>query len=358
MKTLLFTIEYPPFKGGVANYYGNIVKYWPDKSSIFVLDGKNNRLLSKRLRPPWLKAFVSLQKEIKANRIDHVIVGHILPLGTVAYYLSKFCKFDYSVALHGMDIQYAMKKRRKKIMAKKILKKAKVIICNSSFVQGLAKDFLGEDYKDKIKVVNPGIMPQGMYKAGKVKKIKQDYNPDNKFLLFTVSRLVKRKGHDMVIKALDFLSPKYSDIIYAAAGTGPDEKYLKELAKNKKNIVFLGNITEEDKWAWLRACDVFIMPSRVIEGDVEGFGIVYLEAAIAGKPVIAGRSGGAEDAVIDEETGLLAYPDSPEDIAEAITELQNSWSRRYEMGQRAQKRALEQFLWPRQAEKFYQIINN
>jgi len=358
MKTLLFTIEFPPFKGGVANYYENIIKYWPKPDEIFLLNNNDGKLVNKSFWPKWLPAFWQLYGAIKKHKIKHVIVGQILPLGTVSFYLAKFLGFKYTVVLHGMDLEYAKKVGRKKKMARKILTKSESIICNSNYVKELCSNFLNKKMDDKIHVVNPGIMPRGLFGANRVKELKRVYNPDNKFLMYTVSRLVKRKGHDMVIESLDFLAKEYSDIIYVIAGTGPDEGYLKEKAKDRKNIIFLGNISEKDKWAWFRACDVFVMPSRNIDGDVEGFGISFLEAAIAGKPVIAGRSGGTEDAVVDEETGILAFPESPEDIAEAIVELQKSWTKRYYMGQEAQKRALEEFAWPLQAEKFYEIINN
>ncbi|MBU1062588.1 hypothetical protein KJ700_00245, partial [Patescibacteria group bacterium] len=83
MKTLLFTLEYPPWHGGIANYYGNLVKYWPKLSEIFVLDKKSG------LINHWFFAFLKLWKTIKQKKINYILVGQILPLGTATYLISK-----------------------------------------------------------------------------------------------------------------------------------------------------------------------------------------------------------------------------------------------------------------------------
>ena len=155
MKILLFTIEYPPFKGGVANYYGNIAKYWPEKDNFFVLHNNNNKLISNLIYPKWLPAIFQLYKIIKQKKIDHIFVGHILPLGTVVFLLSKFLKIKYSVFIHGMDLSFALKNKRKKKIAYKILQNAQNIFCNSNYSANLVNNFIS--YDKKIKVIYPGI---------------------------------------------------------------------------------------------------------------------------------------------------------------------------------------------------------
>ena len=134
--------------------------------------------------------------------------------------------------------------------------------------------------------------------------------------------------------------------------------YLKNLAKNNSHVKFLGAIDDAEKDLWLKNCDIFIMPSRDINGDVEGFGIVYLEAALAGKPVIAGRSGGVSDAVVDYETGILVEPDNVDSIEDAIQELYRNFDLRQELGDNAMKRAISSFSWKGQAGKFFEICGN
>ena len=125
----------------------------------------------------------------------------------------------------------------------------------------------------------------------------------------------------MTIKAMKEAVKSTPNLYYFIAGDGPDKRYIKESAKGVKNIVYLGEITDEEKWAWLKVCDIFIMPSRDIDGDFEGFGIVYIEASLMGKPIVAGDTGGVRDAVLGARTGILVDPENENRIAGAITAL-------------------------------------
>lgn len=354
MKTLLFTIEYPPFKGGVANYYGNLVDHWPEKENIFVLNNNDNQLIKKWAFPKWLPACRALKKEIEKNKIDHIIVGHILPLGTIAYYYTRFRKTTYSVVLHGMDFEYAQKSYRKRFISKLILKNAKNIICVNSYTAYLVKKIISDH--DKIIVANPGIEQQAINEEA-VKNIKNKYELENKVTMITVSRLVKRKGHDQIIKAMPEILKSVPNLHYYIIGDGPDRLYLEEKAQNFKNITFLGKISDEDRDAWMNACDFFAMPARNIEGDFEGFGIVYLEAARAKKAVIAGEAGGVKDAVQGGITGILVNPLNTEGITNAIIKLANEKDVRDTLGMNAFIRAEKDFRWEDKISKIHNAIN-
>jgi phosphatidylinositol alpha-1,6-mannosyltransferase len=356
MKVLLFTLEYPPFHGGVAEYYGNLVKSWPVPENIYVLDNAKNRLLTGWLWPRWLPAVELLFRAIRKHKINHILVGQILPLGTATYYISKLTHTPYTVILHGMDFTYALRVPRKKAMAEKILKQAKYIICASSYTAKLVTEFLGET--DKIKTVNPGIDPA---KASghdlRSKELKEKHKLDGKVVLFSLGRLVKRKGFDYVIKAMAEVVKQNSRVFYFIAGNGPDKRYIYDCAAGIPNIIFLGEIGEEDKWAWLQLCDIFIMPARNIEGDYEGFGIVYLEANLCGKPVIAGDSGGVRDAVKGAVTGIIVDPNNIERIAGAISTLSTDAKLRQTLGEQGRARAISEFSWEKQAKIIFYIIN-
>ncbi|MEA1963196.1 MAG: glycosyltransferase family 4 protein [Patescibacteria group bacterium] len=357
MKILLFTIEYPPFKGGVANYYGNLVKHWPEKNNIKVLNNNSGILLCDKIRPKWLPAFWHFVKLNKQEKFGHIIIGQLLPLGIILYIYSFFNKISYSVIIHGMDINCATRKTRKKIISFKILKKAEHIFCASSYTAELVKDFIGRENQNKIKIINPGIeidIDLGKYQN---EKILQKYNLQNKIVLFTIARLVKRKGQDKVIEALKRIYMVNPNIHYFIAGIGKHEAYLKENAGICPNIHFLGFLSDDEKWQWLKNVDIFIMPARSIKGDFEGFGIVYLEAALASLPAIAGNTGGAKDAIVDGETGLLVNPQSVDDIAGAILKLAQDDKLRKKMGVKGRERAIKDFEWSRQIKKIYKYIN-
>jgi phosphatidylinositol alpha-1,6-mannosyltransferase len=382
-KYLLFTLEYPPFRGGVSRYYQNLSGYWPGGDFFILADdalgGRDEKkikyrpLLNRYLRPRWLPAVWHLYKEIRgikrlfsaADREKpavQVIVGQILPLGIAAYFLSKFSKFSYSVVLHGLDFSLALKTRWKRKITGKILARADKIICANKYTANLVKTF-SVNLAEKVFVANPGIEPFFVRNPQRVRELQDKYSLAGKTVLFGLGRLVRRKGFDRVIEAMPAVSRVVPQTVCVIGGNGPEEAALKKMVSDlpkevKKNIIFVGQLSEEDRWAWLELCDIFIMASRNIDGDFEGFGIVYLEANLAGKPVIAGDSGGVRDAVIDGINGLLVDSENPDDIARAIIKLSSDAKLRQALGEQGKRRAVESFNAKKQAEKFYNFIRS
>jgi phosphatidylinositol alpha-1,6-mannosyltransferase len=366
MKILLFTLEYPPTKGGVSKVYENIVKHWVEPDNIFVLhnnDPEHSGLINNNLPfLKWLPAVWQFFKIIKKEKIDHVLVGQILPLGTVAYIVSKFIKIKYTIILHGMDFTFALKTARKKWLAGKILKNAENIICMNNYVAGLVKEFVGVKEAVKVAMVNPGVENHIAHSTEHITKLRHKYNLENKIVLFSMGRLVKRKGVDMVLKSLPEALKVAPNLVYVIGGGGVDEEYLKNLAQNTPlikgagGIIFLGKISDEEKWEWFNLCDIFIMPSRDMDGDFEGFGIVLMEANSVGKPVIAGDSGGISDAVENGFNGLLVDPNDKNDIIYAITKLAKDKELREKLGRQGRERAENKFNWEGQVGKIFNLI--
>jgi len=361
MRTLLFTLEYPPFKGGVANYYGNISQYWPINETLLILDNNHGELIADRKTwLAWWPAVFTFYRKIRRSRIDYVLVGQILPLGMIACFWSLFKPFKYAVFLHGMDLSYALRVKRKKWLTNLILQRADKIITANSYVAEKLKEF-NFNLAKKIAVINPGI-GSGTPEVDRydLRAIKEKYNLEDKVVLFSLGRLVRRKGIDRTIKALTRIpEPLINKITYFIAGVGPKEEYLRQLVPLEflKKIIFLGEISDGEKWAWLSLCDIFIMPARDIKGDFEGFGIVYLEANLFGKPVIAGDSGGVRDAVVDEHSGLIVDSDKTSEIKKAIVKLVENESLRQKLGRQGRERAIKKFNWERQVEKIFNLIN-
>lgn len=364
MKTLIFTLEYPPFKGGIANYCENLIKYWPEPGNIFVLNNNENKLINKKLPfLKWLPCLWYLWQKIKKHKINHIIIHHILPLGTAIYLISKITKISYSIVLHGMDIGTACSLPKKRWIIKKILNNANNIICGSNYTAELTKKFLDSEKLNKVIVINPGV-DHVTHNIEHVAQIKEKYNLQNKIILLSVGRLIKRKGFDKTIEAMPRVLKQTPNLIYVIWGHGPEAENLKQQAENLKlnNIIFMINIVDvndEQKNAWYNLADIFIMPAREIgKKDFEGFGIVYLEANMAGKPVIAGDSGGIRDVVVDNVTGLLVNPENTIDIANAIIKLTKNENLRKKLGEFGKKRTIKEFKWEQQVEKIYKQINN
>ncbi|MBN2884769.1 glycosyltransferase family 4 protein [Patescibacteria group bacterium] len=355
MKILLCTLEYPPQIGGVASYYHDLIESWPEKDAWTVLDNNENKLLASRWPFPWRRAISALVKEQTKNKFDLIFIGQVLPLGTAALIAQLFKPFAYGIFLHGMDFTFALRSKRKRWLLALILKKSKTIICANSYVKKLLIEFIPE-IESKSFLLNPGAK-FGENNEEVKKALVDKYELAGKKIIFSIGRLVKRKGFDQVILALENLSQ--SNWVYLLAGDGPELASLQALAnksKHRDKIKFIGRISEIEKWSCLELCDIFITTSRDLNGDFEGFGIVYLEAALMSKPVIAGLSGGVADAVINAETGLLVNSEDINAISRALDDLLSNDDLAKKLGEAACVRAKSDFNWTLQAEKLFKYL--
>jgi phosphatidylinositol alpha-1,6-mannosyltransferase len=178
-------------------------------------------------------------------------------------------------------------------------------------------------------------------------------------VLLTIARLVPRKGIDSVLAVLARVRASVPDVAYVVAGEGPDRERLEQLARREgvMDIVrFAGAIANDELPSWYSLGDVFVMPSRSDPPDVEGFGIVFLEAAACERPVVAARAGGVPDAVADGVSGMLVEPGDAEGLARALVELLRDSARRADLGRRARERVLSEFTWDRVAERTFEAL--
>jgi phosphatidyl-myo-inositol dimannoside synthase len=179
--------------------------------------------------------------------------------------------------------------------------------------------------------------------------------------ILTIARIEERyKGHDTMVRALALVLAKVPDAQWVVIGDGSLRPGLEQLARSyglADSIRFLGAVSDQQRDVWLSRAQLLAMPSRLPAGGFagEGFGIVYLEAAAHGKPVVAGNVGGAPDAVVDGETGLLVDPQSPPDVAEAIVRLLSDQELAQRLGAAGRRRA-EQLSWPRVVERVERLL--
>jgi len=193
---------------------------------------------------------------------------------------------------------------------------------------------------------------------------KYGLNESDKILL-TLSRLVRRKGHEVVIKAISLIIKKIPQIKYVIAGSGEkryeeDLKRLVSKLKLDKNVFFIGYIDEDKKNDLYNACDIYIMNSHKTnkEGDSEGFGITFLESNACGKPIIGTNSGGISDAIIHRVNGLLIEPNQPPKTAEAILELFNNKELYDQLSNNGLQRIKENFSINKIGRKYMEMIYN
>jgi len=158
----------------------------------------------------------------------------------------------------------------------------------------------------------------------------------------------RRKGQDRVIQALPRIRQSLPHVKYVMVGMGEELASLTTLAHElgvQDSVIFAGGVPDQELAAYYAACDVFIMPNRQIGDDIEGFGIVYLEAGAAGKPVIGGKSGGTDDAIIDGVTGMRVDGNSSVEIADAVIDLLSTPGRGKAMGMHGRQRVENEFAW-------------
>jgi glycosyltransferase involved in cell wall biosynthesis len=177
----------------------------------------------------------------------------------------------------------------------------------------------------------------------------------DRFLL-TICHLRARKGVDFSLRAFAAIAEEFPDVRYVVAGVGPEYDALRAMAGER--VIFAGRVDDATRNALLAECEAFVMANRRLASDVEGFGIVFLEAALHGKATIGGRNGGVPDAVVDGVTGLLAdTDDGPEDVARAMRELLGNPAAAARMGACGRTRALSDFSWPSRAAMFAQTVD-
>ena len=268
--------------------------------------------------------------------------------------LQRLLRIPFAVYAHGTEVLQAVSgawpRPRQALVAA-----TRVFAC-SRYTAEILVDTVGVS-PERIRVLNPGC---------DTVRFSPEVSPDaaarivgdaeRRPILLSVGNLVERKGHDAVLRTLPRLATRWPALLYVIVGDGPFRPQLTALARElgvEHLVRFVGHADLTTLPAFYRLCDVFVMPSRFLRerNDVEGFGIVYLEAGASGKPVVGGRSGGSADAVVDGETGLLVDPASHETLAAAIARVLENPAFAAQLGRNARKRIVEHFTWSVFAEK-------
>ena len=386
-KSLLITNFYPPEIGGIQNYLHNLIRRLPeDKIAVLADKQANAKFFDERYNyPTYRRSFTSLLRHLKSTSLalyckslqvakkekaEVLLAGNLYLPALTCYWLKKINKLPYYIFTYGTETnelwQAPLAKQK---MARKILAEAEGIITISDYLK--AKLVERDVPAKKITKIYPGVdfaffKPQEQDKARlKIESLinqKDDLHLDNANLLLSVGRLVERKGHDMVIKALPAILQNYPKTYYLIVGDGPHQSKLQQLASEvgvEKYVRFLTDIKHRDLPSFYNASDIFLMPSRTIKSkrDVEGFGIVYLEASACAKPIIAGQGGGVGEAVIDQETGLLIDPEKPAAVSQAILKLLNNNSLSHKLGQNGRERVKHNFDWDKLVKKLESLLS-
>lgn len=336
-KLILFTIDYPPMRGGVARYLSALVTHFGDK--VTVIAPPEHQLLSKWFWPKWVKTIFLILK--LSSKDDVVLTSHILPIGLACRCAALVTHRKYVVFLHGMDFALARRNRLKRVITKWILKGAVLVVTNT---EALAREVRGFVKVRDLTVVHP-CLSEDLLRVGASLDRPAKQEAIN---LLTVARLVPRKGHSIVLDALASIRDQGFPIPlrYYIVGDGPRYRELQEHVKALKlqdQVIFSRNASDEQLLEYYKNADVFVMPTEHMGRDIEGFGTVYIEAAAFGVPSIASELPGVDEAVLHDETGVLVPSNSVTDLAVAIQRLATDAELRGRLGSNAQARAQAEF---------------
>jgi phosphatidylinositol alpha-1,6-mannosyltransferase len=307
-----------------------------------------------RARELLVLAYLSLI--ISRERID-VLQFESVDCSHYAVYLSRILSRPYIIYAHGNEILALMHNPWKTHI--EALMGADRVIANSDYTSRRLKDLGIED--DRIALVHPGCAPETFRPGLHTGSLRAKLGLANRKVLLTVGNLVKRKGHDKVIEALPYVLPSYPDVVYLIVGNGRDREYLEGLVSERRltdKVFFVGYVPDSELPLYYNLCDIFLMPSRerLEKNDVEGFGIVCIEASSCSKPVIAGKGGGMISAVIDRETGYVVNPRDPGAIAASILELLNDPRQGDLMGRNGRKYVVDHLSNEDMAHKVREVL--
>jgi phosphatidylinositol alpha-1,6-mannosyltransferase len=365
---LVVTNDFPPRVGGVQQYVWNLVANLPAPkvevlAPTFAGAMKHDRELPfavHRWPAPvlWPTHDLAVRVRSLARRqgADVVLFGHGFPAALLGPGLRRR-GLPYVAMTHGAEVWQACLPGVAEAM-RRSLDLAHAVTAVSSFTGRAIRGSLG--LRRPLVPLAPGVDERRFSLEVDGSGVRQRHGLRDRPLVVSVSRLVPRKGHDMLIRAMPDVGRLVPDAALLIVGGGPYRPGLERLAgrDGAGSVAFAGEVAAEDLPAHYAAGDVFAMPCRSRFGglEVEGFGIVYLEAAATGRPAVAGRSGGADEAVIDEETGLVVEGGEPKAIALAIVSLLDDPGRASRYGAAGRRRVEADHTWTKRTERLARVL--
>jgi phosphatidylinositol alpha-1,6-mannosyltransferase len=357
MTHVLVTNDFPPKIGGIQSYLWELWRRLPpedfavltlahagsepfDAEQPFRIERLDGPVLlpSRRVRA----AILGLAREIDASL---VVLDPALPLGLLGPQLGM----PYGIVVHGAEVTVPARLPAARQLLARVVAQASLVVAAGEYPVGELRRVVGTRLPRTV-VVPPGVDVERFHPldpAARAAARRRLALPVDGRLVVSVSRLVPRKGMDVLVEASARLAPARPDLVVAIGGTGRDASRIARLAaRHHAPVRLLGRVPDADLPALDASADVWAMlcRNRWLGLEQEGFGIVFLEAAACGVAQVAGRSGGAGDAVVDGRTGLVV--DRPGDVVvvtDALERLLDDADLRCRLGSAARERAVAAF---------------
>jgi phosphatidylinositol alpha-1,6-mannosyltransferase len=371
-KTLVVTNDFPPRQGGIQSFVhalaagqpaGSVVVYAPawdgaaefDRRQPFPVFRHPTSLMLPT--PPVLRRAQGIARE---HGCDTVLFGAAAPLGLLAPGL-RGAGIRRSVALtHGHEAGWAALPGARSLL-RRIGETVDVVTYLGAYFRSRLARALSPQAAARMVRLAPGV-DTGTFRPGcGGAAIRERLGLAGRPVALCVSRLVPRKGQDTLVRAWPRVQAEVPGAALVLVGSGRYRTALQKDAERRgvaSSVIFTGSVPWRDLPAYYDAADVFTMPCRTRRGglDVEGLGIVYLEASATGLPVIAGDSGGAPDAVLDGQTGYVVNGRSPSAVAARLSSLLADPARAAAMGEKGQAWVMAEWRWDLVSQRFGQIL--
>ncbi|MGZ4149342.1 MAG: glycosyltransferase family 4 protein [Actinomycetota bacterium] len=361
---LLVTNDFPPRVGGIQRTLEALWRELPaDRAFVFCPDWDEGaaydaqapfRVLRQPERFLWPTPEVAsrIEAAVRETGAEVVLFGATVPLALTGPRLAAR-GIPYLSAAHGFEYWTSIAPGTNAMMKYATSRASRVAVLCSDFIARRVRTAVPK--RVPVSVLYPGADIERFRPDLETADIREALGVAGRPLVVCVSRLVERKGQDMLIRAMPAIRRRVPEAILLIVGGGPYEHALRALAAEAPagSVVFSGQVPEADLPRYYAAGDVFAMPCRSRLGglEVEGWGNVFIEAAACARPVVVGDSGGARESLVDGETGILVEGSRVEEVAGAIAALLGDPVLARTMGEAGRARVLRAHTWPRIAER-------
>ncbi len=372
-RTLLVTNDFPPRPGGIQSYLHSFASQLPaDELVVYAPRWRGDshekfdaeqpfeviRHPTTLMLPTPLVARRAA-RILKSRRCDSVWFGASAPLAVMSSHLRRAGAERIVASTHGHEVGWSMVPGGRATL-RTIGESTDVVTYVSKYTRGRFSSAFGPTAA--LEHLPPGVdtdrfVPDDAARA----ELRARYGLGDRPTVLCLSRLVPRKGQDFLIRALPGIRRAVDGAVLVIVGGGPYEKTLRELVRStgmEQHVVFTGTVPSVELAAHHTIADVFAMPSRTRGAglDVEGLGIVYLEASSCGVPVVAGTSGGAPEAVQHNKTGLVVDGTSVSEITDAIVRILSDRTLAAQMGNAGRAWVDAEWRWDVLTEKLRSLI--
>lgn len=359
-RVVIVTNDFPPRAGGIQSFvHGlalrtpDVAVYAPSWPGSAEFDGRQPYQVVRHptsLMLPTRAVAGRAARLVAEHRADTVVFGAAAPLGLLAPELRAAGARRVVMLTHGHEASWASTPLLRGVL-RRIGGHADVVTYLGEYTRARLAASIPDH---KLVRLAPGV-DTGRFHPGAARA---EPAFGGRPVVACVSRLVPRKGQDQLIRAWPRVLRAVPDAVLLLVGGGPDLRRLRKLAGGAESIRFTGGVPADSLPGYYAAADVFAMPCRTRLGgvDVEGLGIVFLEASASGLPVVAGSSGGAPDAVRHGETGLVVDGTSVEEVAAALIDLLGDRERARKMGARGRDWTIAEWSWDLVAARFHALL--